>query len=551
MSTKSNLVRKLLLALGLSSVVLTLLFTAYINQKGKARALNDARQKGVEFIQRSAQMFMVSTEKFHNALAAETDPLKQKAVLSDWNRTILAVDTAVIHDFGAETPRVRLIGDEKITGIKPLGSEGIKMQIPFEEKALKEFMAGNGKYEEQDETHYRVAVPLINSMHPGCAECHSLKLDGRIVMGSVNAYIPMGGFYRAARQEALWTSAYIGLTLFVLTGGIGFFILRHMIRPINGVITGLSGTSAQLMASAREVSGSSQSLAEGSSQQAAALEETSSSMEEMASMTRKNADSAKRANELARQARTAADAGAGNMRDMNSAMAAIKSSSTDIAKIIKTIDEIAFQTNILALNAAVEAARAGEAGMGFAVVADEVRNLAQRSAQAARETAAKIEDSIHKSEHGVLISEKVSQGLEEIVGRVRDLDTLVAEIAAASDEQHQGIAQVNTAITQMDGMTQSAASSAGASASAAAQLTAQAGALRGAIGELQSLVGAGGPLTPPSAPDAHKSRPADRAHGPLAAPSPRRPDLAEPQTPPASPRNGKAPLAAADSFKDF
>ena len=551
MSTKSNLVRKLIFALGLSSMVLTLLFTAYINQKGKTRALNDARQKGVEFIQRSAQMFMVSTEKFHNAYAAETDPPKRQAVLSDWNRTILAVDTAVIHDFGAETPRVRLIGDEKITGIKPLGSEGIRIQIPFEEKALREFMAGKDKFEEQDAAYYRVSVPLINSLHPGCAECHGQKLEGRIVMGSVNAYIPLSGFYRVARKEALWTSAYIGLTLIGLTVCISFFILRYMIRPINGVITHLSGTSDELMASAREVAGSSQSLAEGSSQQAAALEETSSSMEEMSSMTRKNADSAKRANELAKQARTAADAGANNMREMNSAMAAIKSSSTDIAKIIKTIDEIAFQTNILALNAAVEAARAGEAGMGFAVVADEVRNLAQRSAQAARETAGKIEDSIHKSEHGVVISEKVSQGLEEIVGRVRDLDTLVAEIAAASGEQHQGIEQVNTAITQMDKMTQSAATSAGASASASAELTAQAAALRVAISELHSLVGAVEQTAPPSAPDSREPQPASRARKRVSASSPQRPEPAQAQPAPAAPRNGKERLAMEDSFKDF
>jgi hypothetical protein len=390
MTNQSNIIRKLMFALGLSSVVLTLLFTAYIQQKGRTRALQDARQKGIEFIQRSAQMFMVSTEKFHNAYGAETDPQKKNAVLNDWSRTILAVDTAVIHDFGAETPRVRLIGDESITGVKPLGSEGIKIQIPFEEKALKEFMAGKEKCEEQDEAYYRVSVPLINSLHPGCAECHGQKLEGRIVMGSVNAYIPLGGFYRQARGEALWTSAYIGATLIGLTVCIGFFIIRYMIRPIKGVITNLAGTSVQLTASANQVASSSHSLAEGSGEQAASLEETSSSMEEMSSMTRKNADSAQRANEIAKQARTAADAGASDMQRMNAAMAAIKTSSTDIAKIIKTIDEIAFQTNILALNAAVEAARAGEAGMGFAVVADEVRNLAQRSAQAARETAAKI-----------------------------------------------------------------------------------------------------------------------------------------------------------------
>ena len=152
--------------------------------------------------------------------------------------------------------------------------------------------------------------------------------------------------------------------------------------------------------SSATITASSQSLAEGASEQAASLEETSASLEEMSSMTRHNAENAQKANELAKQARSAADKGVADMQAMNAAMEAIKNSSDDIAKIIKTIDEIAFQTNILALNAAVEAARAGEAGMGFAVVADEVRNLAQRSAQAAKETAGQIEGAISQDGAG-------------------------------------------------------------------------------------------------------------------------------------------------------
>jgi hypothetical protein len=189
-----------------------------------------------------------------------------------------------------------------------------------------------------------------------------------------------------------------------------------------------------------------------------------------------------------RQARAAADAGTADMQAMAAAMNDIKVSGDDIAKIIKTIDEIAFQTNILALNAAVEAARAGEAGMGFAVVADEVRNLAQRAAQSAKETASKIDNAVTKTALGVQISEKVSKSLLEILGKVRQVDELAAEVASASKEQSQGIEQVNTAVAQMDKVTQSNAANAEESASASEELNAQAESLKDAVASLLRLV---------------------------------------------------------------
>ena len=269
---------------------------------------------------------------------------------------------------------------------------------------------------------------------------------------------------------------------------VAWFIIRGSSSVLLAVAHALHDGSHQVVAAAGQVSSASQSLAEGASEQAASIEETGSSLEEVASMTKRNAENAKKANELARQARTAAERGSTDMASMNGAMEAIKVSSDDIAKIIKTIDEIAFQTNILALNAAVEAARAGEAGMGFAVVADEVRNLAQRSAQAAKETAEKIEGAISKTGLGVELSRKVGDALNDIVNKARQVDELAAEVASSSSEQMQGITQINLAVGQVDKVTQANAANAEESAAAAEELNAQAESMKNSVRELLALV---------------------------------------------------------------
>ncbi len=300
------------------------------------------------------------------------------------------------------------------------------------------------------------------------------------------------GLKTAAEQQEQLSRWMLGLGLALAASSTALAL--YTIRTTNAVLLGIAAPldeGADHVASASgQVSSASQSLAAGSSEQAAALEETSASLEEVTSMTKRNADNARQAKELAGQTRSAADTGSADMEQMKVAMDAIKFSSGEIAKIVKTIDEIAFQTNILALNAAVEAARAGEAGLGFAVVAEEVRALAQRSAQAAKETAAKIEDSVVKSERGVLISGKVAQSLQQIVERACMVDTLVAEIATASQEQSLGISQVSTAISQTDKVTQSNAANAEETAAAAEELNAQAAMLKETVSDLQKLVGA-------------------------------------------------------------
>ncbi len=282
----------------------------------------------------------------------------------------------------------------------------------------------------------------------------------------------------------------IGLIAALVIGVVVAIVLVHsIVKPISRIIEGLNDGADQVSSASSQVSAASQSLAEGATEQAAGLEETSSSLEEMSSMTKQNADNAQQANHLAGDARKAAENGTSAVGKMTSAIDDIHKSSNETAKIIKVIDEIAFQTNLLALNAAVEAARAGEAGKGFAVVAEEVRNLAQRSAEAAKNTSSMIEQSVNNAKAGVVISAEVSKVLGEIATGIAKTSDLVNEIAAASQEQAQGVDQINKAISQMDKVTQQNAAAAEESASASEELNTQAGSMKGIVGELVALVG--------------------------------------------------------------
>lgn len=302
-----------------------------------------------------------------------------------------------------------------------------------------------------------------------------------------------GGAREIARNQAsdaVYMLVISGAAL-LAAGGAWLLIGRRISGRIRELAQSLTNGAVQVAQASAQSSQASQALADGAAQQAAALEETSASLEEMSSMTLRNADSARQAKDAATQARESAEAGSRQMRTMVEAMAAIEAASDAIAKMLKSIDEIAFQTNILALNAAVEAARAGDAGAGFAVVADEVRALAQRCAGAAQETAEKIDDSVAKSRQGARISGEAARSFTDILDRVRHLDQLVGEIATASTEQSQGIGQVNTSVSQMDKVTQANAAGAEEIAAASQQLSAQSQELRSAADGLMRMVDGG------------------------------------------------------------
>ena len=292
-------------------------------------------------------------------------------------------------------------------------------------------------------------------------------------------------------------SRWIAFGMLALALGLGaivFFVVRQISSVLQKVATEMTQGAGQVASAASQVAASSQSLAQGSSEQAASIEETSAATEEIHSMARRNTENSNSAAELVSQSQRQFEDTRMSLDAMVTAMTDITTSSGKISKIIKVIDEIAFQTNILALNAAVEAARAGEAGLGFAVVADEVRNLAQRCAQAAKDTADLIEDSVAKSNAGKAKVDQVAEAIRTVTEEAGKIKVLVDEISVGSQEQARGIEQIGSAITQMDQVTQRAAASAEEGASAAEELTAQSESLKTVVAQLTQMVGGGEPV---------------------------------------------------------
>lgn len=291
------------------------------------------------------------------------------------------------------------------------------------------------------------------------------------------------------RQQVFLSIAALTIGGLALGLALAFGAYRVSIKPLTRVARNIyEGTEKSRRASS-QLTQASQQLAQGASEQAAAIEETSASLEEVSSMIHSTANNAEQAKQLASETRASAQEGVTNMAQMTVAMEAIERSSSDVAKIVKSIDEIAFQTNILALNAAVEAARAGEAGAGFAVVADEVRSLAQRSATAAHESADKIEASIRNSRAGAISLQRVQESLGQIETKIARTDALVAEITMAAREQAQGIEHVGIAIEQMSKVAQDAADSASQIAHAAEQTHEQAREAESLVGQAIEVVG--------------------------------------------------------------
>jgi methyl-accepting chemotaxis protein len=331
------------------------------------------------------------------------------------------------------------------------------------------------------------AANLSNSKLRDSYYAASKDLDELMALNMKEVKDNAAGAERAAAAFKIMALGGTGIGV-VASLAFGFFFSLIITKPIVRVITGISDGAAQVAAASAQVAASSQSLAEGATQQAASLEETSASVEELSSMTKQNADNAQTAKGMVAEAGKIIANVNKHMDSMSVAIMEAMKSSDETSKIIKTIDEIAFQTNLLALNAAVEAARAGEAGAGFAVVADEVRNLAMRAAEAARNTSGLIESTIKNVKTGYEATQITQEAFRENIEMSNKIAGLIDEIAAASSEQAQGIGQINTAINEMDKVTQSQAATSEESASASEELNAQAVGMKGFVSDLNAII---------------------------------------------------------------
>jgi methyl-accepting chemotaxis protein/methyl-accepting chemotaxis protein-1 (serine sensor receptor) len=368
--------------------------------------------------------------------------------------------------------------------------------------------------EEDDRANFAKLAPELAALYQGWDAVHSLSLASKNVEAFAlykSAMLPhMDALHdqldtivewnsKAAHTtiaettqtvQTTWLVALLmGIVSLIVGVGVSWFMIAALNKELAQTITELSEGAVQIASAASQVASSSQSLAQGSSEQAASLEETSSTTEEINSMAGRNSDNSNVMTRMVAESQLEFVTTNLQLDEMVSAMDEINSSSAKIGKIIKVIDEIAFQTNILALNAAVEAARAGEAGMGFAVVADEVRNLAQRCAQAAKDTADLIEDSIGKSGGGKAKVGLVATAIQRITGEFEKIKTLVDEVSCGSKEQTDGIGLIRQSLSQMELVSQSTAAGAEQGAAAAEQLNAQSEALKDIVVRLNSMAG--------------------------------------------------------------